>query len=252
MSELRRVSGPPSRLERHPEAIVAVVVAAIILVIVKPWGQPASAPIALASPTASPAPTASPVGGPRVYDFRAYGTNQPPPSWELWPAGTLASYTFAMRIALTTEDAPAPTASGDASPSAAATPTHRATPSASGPAPAPPAVWPTIRIPAGNELDIIGINRPLGFAVSIERLVRVDDDGTSTIVQTVLAPSPWPDHFLIIGITDDPAVGSMTPWPAGRYLLDLSIEPGGARRTVEIIVESPPVRPTEGSPAPMR
>ncbi len=48
--------------------------------------------------TATPTPTPSSTALPRTYDFLAWGTNEPPPGWELWPAGTLSSFSFAMRI----------------------------------------------------------------------------------------------------------------------------------------------------------
>ena len=57
MTELRKVSGPGSGFDRHVGRIIAVVVAAIVIAIVKPWGSPA-APAAVVPPP--PPPTASP------------------------------------------------------------------------------------------------------------------------------------------------------------------------------------------------
>ena len=42
MTELRKVSGPGSGFDRHVGRIIAVVVAAIVIAIVKPWGGPAA------------------------------------------------------------------------------------------------------------------------------------------------------------------------------------------------------------------
>jgi ribulose bisphosphate carboxylase small subunit len=44
----------------------------------------------------------------------------------------------------------------------------------------------------------------------------------------------------------------MAPWPAGQYRLELTIDPGGVRRTLEIVVEGPageaPSSPPSDSP----
>ena len=102
MTDLRKVSGPSSRLDRHAGRIVAVIVTAVLLAILKPWGS-GIGPTALAPPVASPtaSPTAAPSAGPYLFDFLAFGTNEPPPGWEIWPAGNLASFQFAMRVDLT-------------------------------------------------------------------------------------------------------------------------------------------------------
>jgi hypothetical protein len=49
MTELRKVSGPGSGFDRHVGRIIAVVVTAIVIAIVKPWGGPA-APAAVVPP----------------------------------------------------------------------------------------------------------------------------------------------------------------------------------------------------------
>ena len=70
-----------------------------LIAIVKPWGSPA-APAAVVPPPPPPtaSPTARPSSGPDVFDFLTFGTNEPPPGWEIWPAGNLSSFHFAMRI----------------------------------------------------------------------------------------------------------------------------------------------------------
>jgi hypothetical protein len=109
MAELRPVAGPSSPVQRHVRRVIVVVVVGLLIAIAKPWGNgigpsTASAPAPTAGPTATPQPSPStPAGG---YDFLAFGTNEPPPGWELWPAGSLASYSYAMRIDMAAEAGP--------------------------------------------------------------------------------------------------------------------------------------------------
>ena len=104
MTELRRVSGPPSRFDRHLGRSSRSSSSAVLIAIVKPWGgrrrhrSPSRQPDRRRRP---PSPTPSPsVAATAVYDFLTFGTNEPPPRWEIWPAGNLASFPFAMRIDL--------------------------------------------------------------------------------------------------------------------------------------------------------
>src|SRR6188508_2603352 len=100
MTELRRVTRPSSRTDRYVGRLAVIAGVAILIAIVKPWGTDTAQPRVAAVPVAtpSPTPTPSPSREPRAYDFLAWGTNEPPPGWELWPAGTLSSFSFAMRI----------------------------------------------------------------------------------------------------------------------------------------------------------
>jgi hypothetical protein len=236
MTDLRRVSGPSSRADRHVGQIIAVVVIAIVIAVLKPWGTNLrSGPIstAIASPTALPsaAPLAS--SAPRAYDFLTFGTNEPPPAWELWPAGSLASFSFAMRIDMTTPTSDEPSEAPTASPIAIG--------SAGGPS-IPPS-WPTIRIPLGSSLELIGLNRPLGYTLDVTGLARIDDDGSETPIAFVLGRPPWPTHFMAVGYAASDGAG-MDPWPPGHYRLDVVIDPGGVARSIEIIIEGPPPAPS--------
>jgi hypothetical protein len=257
MTEVRRVSGPSSRFERSAGWVVALVVTGILIAIVKPWGT-GDGPTAIASPTAQATVRASPgaSAGPRLYDFLTFGTNEPPPSWELWPAGNLASFFFAMRIDLTTGAAVDPGATPSGSPAATATPIPIGSP-IDGPEPrAVPSSWPTIRISAGSHLDLLGLNRPPGYGIGSITLVRLNEDGSVERVHVILGTSPWPDHFTIIGYA---AIGiadrtSMEPWPPGTYRLDVVIEPGHFHRTVDIVIETerpgaPSMTPAASAPA---
>jgi len=232
MTELRKVSGPGSGFDRHVGRIIAVVVTAIVIAIVKPWGGPA-APAAVVPPPPPPtvSPPARPSERPDVFDFLTFGTNEPPPGWEIWPAGNLASFHFAMRIELSTTGGM----------SATAVPIET-------PAPSPglgevPSSWPTIRIPVGSFLDLIGLNSPIGFTVPSATLSRLDP-GASVPTLAVIGRSPWPDHFTVIGFAAAGAGVSMQAWPAGHYRLDVVIEPGHQVRTVEVVIEGPAPSPS--------
>jgi hypothetical protein len=240
MGELRPVAGPSSPVQRHVRRLIIVVVLGLLVAIVKPWGtgigpSTASVPLPVLSPAPTPiaTPTPAPVAG--TYDFLAFGTNEPPPGWELWPAGRLASFSFAMRIDMAT-----PIAVGEPAPSGAATtptPEPRDTPLGTPSAAGVPAIWPAIRIPHGSVLDLVGINQPLGYVVHVMGLTRVEDDGSLTPVRALLGTSPWPTHFTTFGYAPKATEDSMAPWPAGHYRLELTIDPGAVSRTLDIIVE---------------
>ena len=249
MAELRPVAGPSSPVQRHVRRLIVVVVVGLVVAIAKPWGagigpSSASAPLSVLNSEPTPAATATPAPVAGKYDFLAFGTNEPPPGWELWPAGRLASFSFAMRIDMATPISvaePAPSGAG-ASPTPIATPTPLGTPSANG----IPADWPAIRIPRGSVLDLVGINQPLGYVVHIVGLTRIDADGSVTPVRVLLSTSPWPTHFTTFGYSPSATEDSMAPWPAGHYRLELTIDPGAAARILDIIVEG---SAADGSPA---
>jgi hypothetical protein len=244
VAELRQVSGPPSRTERNVWKFVALVLAAILLAVLKPWGngsQPASIGAAATSvASATPGEPSAAIRRSSLSDFLTFGTIEPPTGWELWPAGNLASFYFAMRIDMAPIPAAVPSGSPSATrPSPSVLPTDAAT--------SIPVAWPTIRIPAGSTLDLVGINHPIGEEVVLSGLERVDGT-TGQPVHAVLAVSPWPDHFTIIAVATD-AADTLGPWPPGHYRLDLRIGPAGLARSVEIIVEPPPVPAASPSPS---
>jgi hypothetical protein len=227
MSELRPVTGAPSGMDRHVGRFIALVAVLLIVAIAKPWGSGGPPPLA-AAPTPTPSPTAIPSLVPLKFDFLTFGTNEPPPGWEIWPAGNLASFYFAMRIQMTTQG-------NGPSPSAMPSPTPLPVPGANDAD--VPAGWPTVRIPFGSTLDLIGINHPIGYTVAIEGLAAL---GQEAGVQAVQGDSPWPGHFLTIGVVGSGGGVRMLPWPPGRYRLDLRIEPGSLRRSMEVDVERSP------------
>jgi hypothetical protein len=250
MAELRPVAGPSSPVQRHVRRVIAVVVVGLLIAIVKPWGSgPAPSTASAPAPSArsvganaTSRPSPSPPSG--TYDFRAFGTNEPPPGWELWPAGSLSTFTYAMRIDMETHDVPIgePPGSGaprSPSPTPETTTTPTSTPLGTPSAAAVPASWPTVRVPRGSVLDLIGLNRPLGYGLHVIGLKRVEADGSVTPVRALLGPSPWSDHFTTVGYAPEATEDVMAPWPVGQYRLEVTIDPGGVRRTLEIVVEGP-------------
>ena len=233
MTDLRRVSGPSSRFDRQAGRIIVIAVVAILIAIVKPWGtpvRPSAFPVTTPRATASPSPPAA--VRPPMYDFLTFGTNEPPPSWEIWPAGNLASFYFAMRIDLAARASDEPGATSTPTPIALASPSG-------GPDPASvPSSWPTIRIPAGTYLDLIGLNRPRGYGIAAITLTRINDDGTMTPAHAIVGKSPWPEHFAIVGFAAGDGTGAMEPWPAGQFRLEVVIEPGHVTRTVDVVIDA--------------
>ena len=236
MSELRKVSGPPSRIDRNLGRILVIVLAAVLVALVKPWGAARLAPQAIIAPSPSPTLTPSPttLPGPHRYDIVDFGIREPPPTWEIWFAGNLASFQFAMRADLSAPVVPA-------SPSVASS---TVVPVAS--ASAIPVDWPIVEIPPGSQLDLIAVNRPLGFTIEVVSLTRDNDSGGgATAVHPILGVSPWPTHFTTIGLGNSGDTAEMEPWPTGTYHLDLLIGPAGTTRSLEIRVDK-----TRASPSP--
>jgi hypothetical protein len=66
----------------------------------------------------------------------------------------------------------------------------------------------------------------------------------------VLAPTPWPDHFTIVGISGAKGSPILGPWPPGRYRLDVLIQPGAITRSIGVVIEGAPLETAPGAPAP--
>ena len=241
MSDLRRVSGPPSRIDRHLGQILVIVLIAVLVAVVKPWNGGHDGSQAIVAPTPSPTLTPSPTTtpGPHGYDIVDFGIREPPPLWEVWFAGNLSSFQFAMRADLSTPVVPgsSPVASSAVVPVA--------------PAAAIPVDWPLVEIPPGSQLDLIAVNRPLGHTIDVVSLTRDDDSGGGeTAVHPILGVSPWPTHFTTIGLGNGSESAEMQPWPTGIYHLDLLIGPAGATRSLEIRVDKTRASSSPAAPTP--
>lgn len=241
MNDMTSVTGPSSPLEGRSAKVIAVVVIAVVVALIKPWNSSAPPPIARATPgapTPSPTPASPTPFDPFAnYDHELFGIYEPAARWELWPAGYVDTFGFAMRI----DSAGADLASTSSEP---------ASPGASGGPSAGQPIWPArINLTAGGHLSMVGINTPLGFTITWIWVSRLEEDGAETPIAIVYAPSRWPEHFTVIGMDD----GNQEPresWPPGRYRLDLAIDPGGIVRSVELDVGQTVTDPGGPSAAP--
>jgi len=254
MDDLTPVKGPTSPFEGRSAKVIAVIVIGILVALIKPWGTTTPVPLARASaaPTAvavTPRPgSPTPFDAFAGYDHELFGIYEPEPRWELWPAGYLVSFGYAIRIGSTdTETSPPPSAPGaSASPGRpVASPSKTAAPASDGPH------WPaTITIAEGNNLGLIGINTPLGYDIASVAIVRMKTDGSEQPLDVVKPQSQWPSHFTVIGIADDGGRDAIENWPAGQYRLDLSFEPGAISRSIAISVSEPSPADGQASPSP--
>lgn len=230
MAELRRVAGPSSPLGGRDGRLLAIVVGAIVLAILKPWAS-SSGPVPSPTPTESarPSPTTQPSAAEHVpFDFGVFEGFEPPPAWEIWPAGREFSLGFAMRV------------NADEGGGGAPSPAPSPSPVASGPVDLAPPTWSgRVAITAGSRLTVVAINMPLGYAIPKAHLQRVDAEGGRVDVPLIRLHSPWPDHFVVLGVNDGRG-DALAAWPAGDYVLDLQIAPGGWTRSIRIEVAGTP------------
>ena len=236
MSDLTKVTGPSSPLEGTSAKVIVVLVVGILVAILKPWAGPT--PPAATAASAPPAPTAAPTSDVIAhYDPGVFGVYEPSPDWELWPAGYLVSFGFAMRID-SGPKAPPPVAAGSTAPGASATPAPSARPTTTRSVTDEPA-WPSaITITASSHLALVGINTPLGYRVGAT-VVRLEPDGTSTAYRVMKLPSPWPAHFTVVALDDGSGRTPRENWPTGRYRLHLRFDPGPIVRDIEIEIADP-------------
>jgi hypothetical protein len=249
MTDMIRVPGPSSPLEGRSAKVIAVIVIGVLIAIIKPWGS--SAPSSAARP--SGAPTSPATSGPILptvanYDPEIFGTYEPAARWELWPAGYLVSFGYAIRIdSMLT-----------GSPSAIGPSTPPAPPSGPPPTPVPSKppdggpIWPSIiTVSSGSHITLLGINTPLGYAVESIRVTRIDPAAATVDVAIVRPPSPWPDHFTIVGVDQGNGRDARSEWPPGQYHVDMRFSPGPIVRSVDILIDAPEDGPSASGTPPV-
>lgn len=217
MTQVTRVPAPRSPLDRwwRPAAVaLGVVLASLVL---KPWGTPAAAP--------PPSPTAVPSSPPRVavvvptsraYDPASLGPTAPEPAWELWTSQRVTRIRF-----VGPADGFAPGATVE---------------------PGSDAVigGPVIDLGTEEELTAIALNRPLGTELAAVRLWRLVSGQRPERVELAELGNPWDvDNVRVFAIQGgDRARGTVGPWRAGLYRLDLLIEPVDRIRTLLLTVRA--------------
>ena len=107
MDDLTPVKGPPTPFEGRSAKVLGLVLIALLVAIIKPWGSGSEAvappPVAASAPASPAAPVAAaasptPFDPWANYDHEIFGIYEPEPRWELWPAGYLVSFGYAFRI----------------------------------------------------------------------------------------------------------------------------------------------------------
>ncbi len=253
MDDLTPVKGPTSPFEGRSAKVIAVIVIGILVALIKPWGT--TTPVPLARATAAPTAAATPRAGSPTpfdafagYDHELFGIYEPEPRWELWPAGYLVSFGYAIRIGSTGAESsqpPAPPAASASPSRPVATPVTTAKPGTEEPN------WPaTITIADGNHLGLIGVNMPLGYRIGSVAIVRVQADDSEQSLDVAEVASQWPSHFRVFGLADGSGGEVVANWPAGQYRLDLSFEPGAINRSIAIVVSVSSPADAEASSAP--
>ena len=236
MSDLARVPGPTSPLQGASAKLIVLVVVGVLVAIVKPWagsGIDLAARPTATNPSASIAARAS-IPAIVNYNPDVFGLYEPGPAWELWPAGLLVSFGFAMRIDGEAAQPLDPSGARSMRPSAQPSGSPSVLPDTDGAAARP--AWPSVvSITPSSHLTVIGINMPLGFDVDAT-LWRFGPDGSTARRAIIELPSPWPTHFTVIGMDDGTGLTPRDRWPPGRYRLDLHFEPGDISREVVIAI----------------
>jgi hypothetical protein len=248
LADLQPVRPPRSSLQGHGALAATVLVILILAAMIKPWGGSGGPPpatlfpsvtaIARPSGDGSAAQAPSPSGFDLRYRAELFGGPEPRPGWGIWPAGYLVTFGFAALVP--------PVASAKPSPSVRPDRTVNPSMSAAGPSGAA-LQWPVrFDVSEGSHLLVLGINTPLGYDVSRVDLRRFTTGGGLAPVGIEQLPSPWPDHLTVIGIRSRATDGHLEVWPAGRYRLDWTTDPGAIGQSIEIRILPLP----DGAPNP--
>src|SRR4030088_1715419 len=96
-----------SRFDTHLTAIGMLVILALAVATIKPWGSDVggslvletAAPVPQASPSPSPSPSAEIGFSGLAYDPSIFGNHEPEAVWGIWPAGYLVTFGFVIQVA---------------------------------------------------------------------------------------------------------------------------------------------------------
>jgi len=232
----------PSADARRVQAGALVVLASLVVLIVKPWGDPLArptpAPSATPIATVIPARTPRPIGtirpdGARQYEPALFGRFTVAPRWELWP--TLYVYQFGLMGPMSID--------GGNAPGVEPTPVPTATPRPpGGPASPPPGAGQLIDIGTTDLLMVLGLDTPADTRVLDARLWRFPVGGSPVRMSLLELPPPWPvSYFHVYGLRtaadDEPDL--VAAWTPGVYRLDLLVDPGAQIRRIGLLVRPP-------------
>jgi hypothetical protein len=243
MADLQRVPVDRPLPRSWLPTLLSALALVIALAVVKPWGDRsgiAPAGTARASPQLSSAePTRL---APRSeYDPRLFGSREPDPAWELWPAGYVVEFGLAGPLPVHGQDGPSPGTSPKTS--AEPKPGASAAPPASPPGPSAGSAINEHVVDLGptDHLIALGINTPADVRVeTIWLWFYTGPDCCLESVAILRLPTSWESrHFSVIAVADPAHPDQPGDWPPGEYRLDL-VTIGAEVRSVRLRV-SPPV-----------
>jgi hypothetical protein len=237
---------PLVRVGRPPDAKrvrlgTLAVLATLVVLIVKPWSEPATthhspgpttaAATASATQPPRPAQTIRPDGA-RQYDPALFGRFSVAPRWELWP--TLYVRVFGLSGPMTIDDVAQP---GEPTPAPSSIPEPLPDPASP-----PPGADQMIDIGSADLLVVLGLNTPAESRVLDARLWRFPVDGAPVRMTLVELPPPWPvTYFHVYGLAVPAAdqADLVAMWRAGTYRFDLLVDPGAEIRRIGLVVRPP-------------
>ncbi len=239
--------GRPADAQRVHVATI-LVLAILVILIIKPWGEtpPPTMAVASPSPVASaaapsirPAETARPDGA-RIYDPALFGRYAVTPRWEIWP--TAYVYKFGL--------------SGPLAIDSTATNPDESGPPEQPPARPPPGAGQLIDVGAADLLMVLGLNTPTESRILDARLWQFPSAGAPVRMALRELPPPWPvNTFHVYGLLSpndaDPYV--VASWAPGVYRMDLLVDPGATIRRIGLLVREAlagQVPPGQATPEP--
>ena len=239
MDDLTPVKGPPTPFEGRSAKVLALVVIALLVALIKPWGSgsgrrpaPGGREPRRATPVARAGESDAHSTRSRTTTTRSSGSTSRSRAGSCGrPAISCRSATRSGSRARRRRRPPRhPAPSPGASASAIRARRPRSSVVGAGRRPAPsrdagpmptgaPAdgepIWPaTIRITDGNHLGLIGVNMPLGYRVTGIGVFRTTD-GADEPLDVITPASDWPSHFTIIALADESRSEAIERWPPG-------------------------------------
>ena len=236
------ISRPPPR--SWLPALGSSLAIILVITIVKPWDAlgPGEGAVPPASASTGPAAARSPEPQRErdVYDPRLFGSYEPEPGWELWPAGYVVEFGIAGPVDVHGQASAGPSGGVAATADPGTTPASGPPDQTAPPALPTPGLEHVVDLGASDHLIALGINTPADVQVTEVMLwMQAGAVCCDEPVSTIRLPTLWESkHFLVIGIADPFRPGEAGGWLAGEYRLDLVTE-GGEIRSVRLRITAP-------------